>query len=166
VGSGKHLACTRCVSVPPGHPASSQQPRLLDRLRAAIRARHYSRSTESAYVAWIRRFILYNQKRHPATLGVPEVNAYLTHLAMQRGVSASTQKQACSALLFLYGQVLGTPLGALGDIVRARRPTRLPVVLTRHEIDAVMPPSEDRPGSWRLSCTAVACGCSSAAACA
>lgn len=118
--------------------AAPQSPRLLDRVRSAIRARHYSPRTETAYVAWIRRFILFHGKRHPETMGSDDVNAFLTDLATGHHVSASTQNQALSALLFLYEAVLGRPLGELGDVVRARRPTRLPVVLTRAEVSAVL----------------------------
>jgi integron integrase len=107
-------------------------------VRAALRAKHYSPNTEAAYVTWIRRFIVYHQKRHPETLGASDVNAFLTHLATERRVSASTQNRACSAVLFLYGEVLGRPLPEFGPVVRATRPARLPVVLTRGEVDAVL----------------------------
>jgi len=113
-------------------------PRLLDRVRNALRARHYSPRTETAYVAWIRRFILFHGKRHPDVMGPAEVNAFFADLATNRRVSASTQNQALSALLFLYDAVLARPLGELGDAVRARRPARLPVVLTRTEESAVL----------------------------
>jgi integron integrase len=94
--------------------------------------RHYSRRTEKAYVAWIRRFIVFHGKRHPREMGEPEVTRFLSFLA-ERQVSASTQNQALSAVLFLYDQVLGRPLAGGHDIVRARRPVRLPVVLSRPE---------------------------------
>jgi integron integrase len=119
-------------------PASPPKPKLLDQVRQALRARHYSRRTEDAYVAWIKRFILFHNKRHPAEMGEPEINAYLTHLALKEHVSSSTQNQALSALLFLYRYVLGRELGELGDVIRARRPKRLPVVLTREEVKAVL----------------------------
>jgi integron integrase len=114
------------------------KPRLLDRVRLAIRARHYSRRTEDAYAHWIRRFILFHGKRHPAEMGGPEVTAFLSSLASDARVSASTQNQALSALLFLYRVVLETDLPWLEGVVRARRPARLPVVLSREEVRAVL----------------------------
>jgi integron integrase len=107
-------------------------------VRAALRARHYSRRTEAAYVAWIRRYILFHDKRHPAEMGGPEVSKFLTALAVDGQVAASTQNQALSALLFLYKDVLGVDLPWLDGIVRARRPERLPVVLTRAEVRAML----------------------------
>ena len=121
---------------PAGQPGG--QPRLLDRVREAIRARHYSLRTEEAYVAWIRRFILFHRKRHPAEMGEPEINAFLSHLAVHGRVAASTQNQALSALLFLYRQVLEKPFPNLESIVRARRPTRLPTVMTRADVRKVL----------------------------
>jgi integron integrase len=115
-----------------------QAPRLLDQVRAAIRVHGYSRRTEKAYVAWIRRFVRFHGVRHPRELGETEVSAFLTHLAVERNVSASTQNQALSAILFLYRKVLKTELGWLDDMVRARRPSRLPVVLTRSEVAGVI----------------------------
>jgi integron integrase len=106
---------------------------LLDQVRAALRARHYSPRTEKAYVAWIRRFILFHGKRHPVTLGEAEIGAFLSSLASDRKVSASTQNQALAALLFLYGQVLGRELAWLGNVVHAKRPVHVPVVLGRNE---------------------------------
>ncbi len=120
-----------------GAPASRQAPRLLDSVRGAIRTRHYSRRTEEAYVGWIRRFIVANGTRHPRELGELEVNAFLSGLA-GRGVSASTQNQALSALLFLYETVLGERLEWMAGIVRAKRPVRLPVVLSRDEVASVL----------------------------
>ena len=115
-----------------------QPPRLLDRVRAAIRARHYSRRTEKAYVAWIRRFILFHQKRHPAEMGGAEVTQFLSALVVDKNVAASTQNQALSAILFLYRDVLEQDLPWLDDIVRSKRAVRLPVVLTREEVHAVL----------------------------
>jgi site-specific recombinase XerD len=112
---------------------SGSSPKLLDQVRQAIRLRHYSRRTEAAYVAWIRRFIVFHRKRHPRELGEPEVTAFVSSLA-SRGVSASTQNQALSAILFLYAVVLGQRLGWMNDIVRAQRPARLPVVMSRDEV--------------------------------
>ena len=114
------------------------QPRLLDQVRAAVRLRHYSPRTEEVYVAWIRRFILFHRKRHPSEMGEPEVGAFLSHLAVPEGVSASTQNQARGAVLFLYRHVLRRELAGLGDVVRARVPERLPVVLSRTEVRSVL----------------------------
>ena len=111
-----------------------QPPRLLDRVRAALRARHYSYRTEQAYVGWIRRFILFNGKRHPKDMGDVEINTFLSHLATEGHVAASTQNQALSALLFLYQDVLGLRVPWLECLVRARKPARLPVVLSRDEV--------------------------------
>jgi len=109
----------------------------MDRVRREIRLRHYSRRTEDAYAGWIRRFIGFHGKRHPRELGEPEVTRFLSGLASQ-GVSASTQNQALSALLFLYEIVLGERLAWMNGIVRAQRPARLPVVLSRDEVAAVL----------------------------
>jgi len=117
---------------------AESRPRLLDTVRAALRTRHYSPRTEKAYVGWIRRFILFHGKRHPETMGEREVGAFLTHLATDAKVSASTQNQALAALLFLYQQVLGRQLAWLGDLVHAKRPARVPVVLTRDEARALL----------------------------
>jgi site-specific recombinase XerD len=117
--------------------ASGLRPKLLDRVRQAIRLRHYSRRTEQAYVAWIRRFIVLNGKRHPRELGEHEVTAFLSGLAA-RGMSASTQNQALSAILFLYDVVIGERLAWMNGIVRAQRPVRLPVVLSREEVSSLL----------------------------
>ena len=116
----------------------SQPPRLLDQVRAAVRVRGYSRRTEKAYIAWVRRFVRFHGTRHPRELGEAEVTRFLTYLAVDRKVAASTQNQALSALLFLYRNVLGQELSWLDELVRARRPARLPVVLTRAEVAAVL----------------------------
>jgi integron integrase len=100
--------------------------------------RHYSTRTEEAYLGWIRRFILFHRRRHPAAMGPAEVNAFLTHLATRENVASATQGQALSALVFLYRQVLGAPLPRLDDLVRAHRPRRLPVVLTREEVRSLL----------------------------
>jgi len=113
-------------------------PRLLDRVRDAVRARHYSRRTEEAYAAWIRRYILFHGKRHPAEMGAAEITRFLTDLAVRHKVAASTQNQALSALLFLYREVLGQEIPWLEDVVRAKRARRLPVVLARDETRAVL----------------------------
>jgi len=122
------------------------KPRLLDRVRTALRARHYSRRTEDAYVAWIKRYIFFfHAKRHPVEMGAPEVTRFLSSLAVDGHVAASTQNQALSALLFLYRDVLAVDLPWLDGIVRARRPERLPVVLTRDEVRAVLQRLEGVP---------------------
>jgi integrase len=113
-------------------------PRLLDQLRTAIRLRHYSPSTEYAYAQWVRRFIVFHDKRHPRELGAPDIERFLTHLAVDRHVSASTQNQALNAIVFLYREVLGTDAPVLSAIVRARKPRRLPVVLTQDEVRALL----------------------------
>ena len=117
-----------------GHP----KPRLLDRVRDAIRARHYSRRTEKSYVAWVRRYIFFHSKRHPAEMGAEEIRRFLTALAVDRKVAASTQNQALSALLFLYRVVLQQEVPWIDRVIRAKSPHRLPVVLTRNEVRAVL----------------------------
>jgi integron integrase len=119
------------------HP-SVAKPKLLDQVRDAIRTRHYSYRTEEAYVHWIRRYILFHGKRHPAEMGAAEVSAFLSSLATASHVSASTQNQALAALLFLYREVLAQDFGWLNDVVRAKRTTRLPVVLTPEEVKAIL----------------------------
>ena len=114
------------------------QPKLLDRVRDRCRLRHLSLSTEHAYQGWIRRFILFHNKRHPLQMGAPEVSAFLTHLAVDGHVAASTQNQALSALLFLYREVLEQDFGWLNDVVRAKKPKRLPVVFTPEEAMGVI----------------------------
>lgn len=117
---------------------SPQPPRLLDRLRDVIRRRHYSYRTEQAYVHWVKRFIYFSGRRHPAELGAAEVTAFLTHLARDRSVSSSTQNQALAALLFLYEGVLECKLPWMDGIERAKRPVKVPVVLTREEVRALL----------------------------
>ena len=116
----------------------SSRPRLLDEVRARVRRLGLAKRTEEAYAGWIRRFILANGKRHPATMGAREVEAFLTSLAVRDQVSASTQNQALSALLFLYREVLGMALPWMDDIRRAKRPQRLPVVLGRDEVATLL----------------------------
>lgn len=117
---------------------TSRPPRLLDRVREALRARHASRRTEKSYVAWIRRYILFHGKRHPADMGADEITQFLSSLAVHDNVAASTQNQALSALLFLYRHVLEQELPWLDDVVRAKKAPRLPVVLTRGEIHSII----------------------------
>ncbi len=120
-------------------------PRLLDRLREALRARHYSLRTEEAYAGWVRRFILFHGKRHPREMGEREINTFLTDLAIAKKVSASTQTQALSALLFLYRDLLELPFPELEKVVRAKKPKRLPVVLTKEEVRSVLSLLEGPP---------------------
>ena len=115
----------------------SRKPRLLDQVRAKCRVLHLSKRTETAYVGWIRRYILFHQKRHPQEMGVREVEQFLTHLAVKGKVAASTQNQALAALLFLYREILGNNL-PLVDAVRAKKPRRLPVVLSVEEVREVL----------------------------
>jgi len=112
--------------------------RLLDTVGETLRRRHYTRRTERAYVGWIRRYIVFHEKRHPDEMGATEVSRFLSSLAVEGRVSASTQNQALAALLFLYGPVLGLALPSLDDLIRAVRPERLPVVLSRDEMRAVL----------------------------
>jgi len=115
------------------------KPRLLDQVRNAIRRKHYSLRTERSYLNWIRRYILFHNKRHPAEMGAPEIEAFLTYLAIERKVAASTQNQALSALLFLYRYVLIDPSRDLMvNAVRAKRRKRLPTVLTKEEVGKVL----------------------------
>ena len=124
---------TETIEAPHGtlRAAAVQKPKLLDQVHDAIRTRHMSLRTEEAYVHWIRRYILFHRKRHPAEMGPDEITQFLTALAVERQVSASTQNQALAALLFLCREVLGRDPGWLDGLVRAKRPQRLPVVLTR-----------------------------------
>jgi integron integrase len=125
--------------MPPSIPTSvpRDKPKLLDQVRDVIRRKHFSIRTEQVYVDWIRRFILFHNKRHPADMAEAEVTDFLTHLARDGKVAASTQNQALSALLFLYKEVLKQEIGWLGKVERAKRPARLPVVLTRDEVHKV-----------------------------
>lgn len=119
-------------------PLQPRAPRLLDQMRDALRVRHYSLRTEQAYTHWTRRYILFHGKRHPREMGAVEVEAFLTWLAVEGQVSASTQGQSLAALLFLYKQVLGMDLPWLDEVVRAKRPQRLPTVLTPEEVRALL----------------------------
>ena len=119
-------------------PPTRVSPRLIVQCRDAIRALHYSPRTEEAYLAWIRRYIHFHGRRHPSELGASDVRAFLSALAVREHVSASTQNQALAAVTFLYKEVLRTPLGVADGVVRAKRPSRLPVVLTRSEVDAIL----------------------------
>jgi integron integrase len=120
------------------NPSLGNPPKLLDQVRAKIRLKHYSIRTEQAYADWIRRFILHFDKRHPSELGPSEVEQFLTYLAVEGRVAASTQNQAKSALLFLYREVLALDLPWLGDVEKAKAPKRLPVVLTPGEVHTIL----------------------------
>lgn len=123
------------------------KPRLLDRVRNALRTRHYRPRTEDTYVGWVKRFILFHNKRHPAELGERDISAFLTHLAVEKHVSASTQNQALASILFLYKVALERELEWLDDVVRAKRSQRLPTVLSRQEVAALF---ERLTGTHRL----------------
>ena len=124
--------------VSPSTAAVASSPKLLDRVRWHLRVKHYSIRTEQSYVDWTRRFILFHQKRHPSEMGEKEITEFLTHLAVVKGVSASTQNQAFSALLFLYQQVLERKLDFIDNVQRVTRPAKLPVVFTPAEVRAVL----------------------------
>ena len=117
---------------PPQHP-----PKLLDRVRQVLRRKHYSYRTEQSYIQWIKRYILFHNKRHPKEMGAPEIVAFLTYLAVEEHVAAGSQNQGLSALLFLYRDVLGQDLDLSFNAVRAKKPKRLPTVLTRQEVQHV-----------------------------
>jgi integron integrase len=129
--------------------AERREPKLLDQVHIAIRARHFSWRTERAYIGWIKRFIVFHGKRHPASLGEAEVTAFLSALATRDRVSSSTQNQALSALIFLYRTVLGKNLEWMDGVVRAKRVARLPMVLTRDEARAVL--AEMRGTPWLMA---------------
>ena len=131
----------------PSNAAVASSPKLLDRVRWLLRSKHYSIRTEQAYVDWIRRFILFHGKRHPDEMGEKEISDFLSHLAVERHVSASTQNQAFSALLFLYQQVLDRKLAFINDVQRVTRPAKLPVVFTPAEARAVL---AQLKGEYRL----------------
>ena len=114
------------------------QPKLLDLVRAALRSKHYSRRTEETYVDWITRYVRFHKTQHPRELGSADITAFLSHLAVDRDVAAATQNQARSALLFLYRDVLGITIDAPRNVVAAKMPRRLPTVLTRDEVRAVL----------------------------
>jgi len=113
-------------------------PRLLDQIRDALRVRHYSYRTEQAYVDWIKQFILFHNKRHPSEMGEREISQFLTNLAVNRNVAASTQNQALCAILFLYRQVLNRELEWISGIERAKKPERIPVVLSQKEVRSIL----------------------------
>ena len=125
-------------------------PRLLDQMRDRLRLRHYSYRTEQQYVAWVRRFILFHEKRHPKTMAAAEIERFLSYLAVERRVSAATQSQALAAILFLYRYVLEAEIGWIDNIVRAKKPVRVPVVLSSDEVRALL---AELDGVYRLIAT-------------
>ena len=138
-GPAMGSASPNSAAISPKSPLPDKpKAKLLDQVRDILQLKHYSLRTEQSYTDWIRRFILFHSKRHPRDMGEKEVTAFLSHLASERHVAASTQNQALSALLFLYGEVLKHPLGWLADIERAQTPKRVPVVLTREEAHAII----------------------------
>lgn len=132
------ISSNMTIKRPSDTSETDRKPKLMDRLREALRSRHHSRRTEETYCHWVKRFIFFHKVRQPAKMAEPEINDFLTHLAVKEKVSASTQNQALSALLFLYRHVIGREVGDLGKVIRARKPTRLPVVMTRDEVKAVL----------------------------
>ncbi len=133
--------------VPPTTAAVASSPKLLDRVRWHLRVKHYSIRTEQAYIDWIRRYILFHHKRHPNEMGEREITGFLTHLAVEKNVAASTQNQAFSALLFLYQQVLEQKLDFIDNVQRVKRPAKIPVVFTPEEARAVV---DELFGQYRL----------------
>jgi len=154
-GGGKPAEAPRgpwhnaCPSVPVTSDSTGQSRRspLLESVSEALMLRHYSSRTREAYVSWVRRFVVHHHLRHPQEMGPREVSEFLSHLATNGQVTASTQNQALAALLFLYGEVLHRPLEFVGGIVHAKRPVRLPVVLGREEVKAVF---DQLSGPWHL----------------
>ena len=132
-----------------GHSSAAAKPKLLDQVRTSIRRKHYSIRTEEAYVDWIKRYIFFHQKRHPAEMSAPEIEQFLNYLAVQQKVAASTQNQALSALVFLYREVLGKEIGVMENLERAKQPQRLPVVLTETEVRHVLAHLEGR--NWLMA---------------
>src|SRR5690554_7237797 len=122
-----------------------KQPRLRDQVRAVIRVNHYSIRTEKTYWYWIRYFIRFHQMKHPRDMGPSEVNEFLTWLAVHRNVAAATQAQALNSLIFLYDKVLNAPLGEIGDVIRSKKPRKLPVVLTHDRSEEHTSELQSRP---------------------
>jgi integron integrase len=122
------------ITSEPVQGGTVENPRLLDQVRDALRVRHYSLRTEASYVQWIKRFILFHQKRHPREMAEPEITAFLTHLAVDKNVAASTQNQALSAILFLYKEVLQLDIGWMDNVVRAKRGVHIPEVLSQEQV--------------------------------
>jgi len=131
---------------------TTQQPRLMDRVRESMRVTHYALSTERSYCHWIKRFIIHHGKRHPSEMGAAEVEQFLTHLATRENVSAGTQNQAMHSILYLYRQVLGIELPWLDGITRARESKRIPTVLTQRETQALLRHVSGTAGTKRCDC--------------
>jgi integrase len=145
-GLASRKSCEQQLARSGASSVSVPRPKLLDQVRQAVRARHDSFRTEQAFAAWIKRFIFFPGVRHPAEMGEQEICQFSSDLAINKKVSASTQNQALNALLFLYYQhVLSRPIGWVADVVRAKRPKRLPVVLTRQEVKAILAQLEGVP---------------------
>lgn len=136
-------------SITGSEPAALPKPKLLDQVRQAIRTRHYSPRTEETYVHWIKRFIFFHNKRHPAEMAEPEIARFLSSLATESHVSASTQNQALNAVLFLYRDVLSKDIGYVGGVTRAKKTRRLPVVPTKEEVKSVLRRLADTP--WLMA---------------
>ena len=130
----------------PPKPPGGTPPKLLDQVRDRVRRLGYAKRTELSYVHWVKRYILFHGKRHPRDMGKQEVEAFLTSLAVERGVAAATQNLALSAILFLYREVLAVPLPWLDDVARAKKPARLPVVLTRSEVQSMLEHTDGTAG--------------------
>jgi site-specific recombinase XerD len=141
----------------PNGPAvlANGKPKLLEQVRQLCRLKHMAPSTEKAYVNWSRRFILFHNKRHPLQMGAPEVSAFLTHLAVEAHVAASTQNQALAGLLFLYREVLEQDFGWLDDVVRAKKPKRLPVVFSPEEAMGIIRTVQELLGHKDVSTTQI-----------
>src|SRR5262249_22006029 len=149
VDAGRALVPVSSLPPPPGANAGARQAWLLEGTARVLQTQHYSRRTERAYLFWIRRFFSYYGRRDPARMGAPEISGFLSHLAIDGRVTASTQNQALCALIFLYGRVLGVDVGSLEGLERAKAPQHLPVVLTRSEVKAVL---EGMAGTPQLVC--------------
>jgi len=117
---------------------TKNKPKLLEQVSVEVQTRHYSRRTENTYRNWIKQFVLFHGKKHPKQMGEGEVNQFLSYLATQRNVSASTQNQALSAILFLYKNVLHKELGDFGNVIRAKRSRKIPVVFTKDEVKRIL----------------------------
>ena len=147
-------------------PVTAQRPKLLDQVRKAIRMRHYSLRTEDTYIHWVKRFIFFHGKRHPREMGEKEIGQFLSALAVDRRVSASTQNQALNAILFLYRYVLDLNPGWIDNVVRAKQPQRLPGVLRKHEVKALCWTRwREFTGSWATSCMGLVFDCWSVSVC-
>ncbi|MCI0695943.1 phage integrase N-terminal SAM-like domain-containing protein [candidate division KSB1 bacterium] len=141
---------------PPQKQPDQNPPKLLDQVRNVLRTKHYSMRTEESYIDWIRRYILFHNKRHPAEMGEKEISEFLTHLAVEEHVAASTQNQALSAILFLYRHVLKREIGRLGELTWAKKPETLPVVLSKEEIKVIL--SHLSGKDWIMTALMYGCG--------